>query len=584
MVPPPKKGIAKSIKKSAPTRKIGTVAAKLAAKGVKHPVKKAEELTNWQKFRKGQLDPSNSFGKHIGGFFGGDFGSKLGDMFQGGFRSITGMGDYDTVSAPLMKRGMRLSYKQRAKLHGGKFFKQISGGQYYGSGPMPFVGKMSPRVRHKEFIANVNGTTSFSRITNGISPNNQFLFPWLSKFASNFQQYRIHGMEFYFETTSSDYTATQALGSVMMATQYDVKEKELDDTVQILDHEFSTTSKPNRSFYHPIECKPSLEPLKILYIRDVGEEENSFNTFGKFVYATDGNAGTGIIGRLWVTYDIEFLKPRLPQFGSEPGGFWQIAYGPDTYQTTIVSNLSGGPSTLTGLVPHPLSTMGMTLSYAGTALRITFPKVSSTRRFLVTFDISQFTTGAGATQFNPTTSGATAYSTYSLNEVYTSPAALAASTAYGANAGYLLNFILAAASSDTAMNFYLVPTTSLASFTTANVCITIVELPEAWSHSSVRNSNNFRDLTTILEQPLNKSLVSPSMNHFEMHVSKIKNKKKILLEEIEECKSDSEDESFTTEDMEIPDTNLPVDEHIERLRLELERALHLRSTIEKKAS
>lgn len=79
-------------------------------------------------------------------------------------------------------------------------------------------------------------------------------------------------------------------------------------------YEFSCSGRPSADLLHPIECQPKETPLKQLYVR-IGElpsgEVPQFYDFGAFYFATVGMQAAATIGELWVTYDVEFFKPRL---------------------------------------------------------------------------------------------------------------------------------------------------------------------------------------------------------------------------------------------------------------------------------
>ena len=57
-----------------------------------------------------------------------------------------------------------------------------------------------------------------------INAANPKTFPWLSQIAANYEQYDIEGMVFSADALNSTKTA---LGTVMMATQYDVLDEPL---------------------------------------------------------------------------------------------------------------------------------------------------------------------------------------------------------------------------------------------------------------------------------------------------------------------------------------------------------------------
>jgi len=243
----------------------------------------------------------NYFGESVGGGIGGmvagpagqALGSKIGKGAQQMFRAITGWGDYEIKGNSLMTGGMTPP----------QIINSIDRGGYI--------------VRHREFLGDVLATTAFSlssyRINPGVST-----FPWLSCIADSFEEYKFRGLIFEFKSTSSDAVlstaASSALGTVIMATEYNVLNPNFPNKVSMENYEFANSAKPSECFYHPIECKANLTPISQLYVRSTpvpsGADARLYD-LGNFQIATVGmQAAGGIIGELWVTYEIELYKPK----------------------------------------------------------------------------------------------------------------------------------------------------------------------------------------------------------------------------------------------------------------------------------
>jgi hypothetical protein len=128
-----------------------------------------------------------------------------------------------------------------------------------------------------------------------------------------------------FKSNTTDYAAAGPLGSVGIATNYNVADAKFDNLVEFQNSEFAVVSKPSRNILHAIECHPSIGRGEWLYVRDVDNENPStvqdprFNDFGLLQICTSGLPGTAgqTLGQLWVSYDIEFAKPVLGS--SDPG-------------------------------------------------------------------------------------------------------------------------------------------------------------------------------------------------------------------------------------------------------------------------
>jgi len=170
-------------------------------------------------------------------------------------------------------------------------------------------------IRHREFIGSVTGTTNFTITEYIISPVNQKLCPWLSNLASAYEQYRIHGAIFEYNTTSGSVAATTAIGSVMLATQYNVNDVSFGSKLEMENYEYATDAASNQSFFHGLECAPNevVAPIKFMdsAVRTGAVQDLRESQFGRLTVATVGQPATTEVGEIWLSYEIELLKPRL---------------------------------------------------------------------------------------------------------------------------------------------------------------------------------------------------------------------------------------------------------------------------------
>lgn len=245
-------------------------------------------------------------GAAVGGL-AGPKGAMIGGMIGKGISTITGRGDYVVRSNTLRREGGVLT-----------------------TGVPKFVSNTSRNVRiqHRECFGAVSSPTNainFNSSTYSINPGNEVLFPWLSSIASNYEKYKIHGAVVYFESSSSDYAASGALGNVIIATNYNSAEIPWSDDISMLNSEFAVAGKPSFNLAHPLECSPLYGGQDdYLYVRDAAAISGSTTVdprlydFGLLQVATRGlSAAVGTeLGRLWVTYDIEFVRPLINPSGS----------------------------------------------------------------------------------------------------------------------------------------------------------------------------------------------------------------------------------------------------------------------------
>jgi len=243
---------------------------------------------------------------HGRGGYWGDLGKRLGGHLGGVADEVVGIG----------------------KVLTGRGRYQVKRNSIYESGRPPTImnTKHSSIIRHCDYIADVVGSPGFSITQYAINPGVFATFPWLSQMASMYEQYIVRGMIFEFRSTSADAVASTntALGTVIMATEYNSNLPAFANKMQMENHEYSTSVCPDRSAIHPVECARSRTVLDELYIRTSTSNNAGTTTvapsnytpllydLGQFYLATVGMQAAATVGELWVSYEIEFLKPTIP--------------------------------------------------------------------------------------------------------------------------------------------------------------------------------------------------------------------------------------------------------------------------------
>jgi hypothetical protein len=258
-----------------------------------------------------KIVPSGTFakvGKMAGGKAAGmlpapgsnKIGSSLGGYLGGKLAQILGFGSYTVKANTLLTEGGRLSEGQEIPM-----FKN------YGH---------ETRVSHREFLGELvtpASPTVFNNTTYRINAANPVLFPWLAPIASNYQQYRFNGLVVEFKTLSSDITAGGALGSVILATNYDVVDVPFSTKITMENSEYAISAKPSLSQLHAVECDPEQVANNLYYCRSSADGSSTadarFYDLGLLQIATSGlpsSAGT-VLGELWISYDVSLLKPII---------------------------------------------------------------------------------------------------------------------------------------------------------------------------------------------------------------------------------------------------------------------------------
>jgi hypothetical protein len=176
-------------------------------------------------------------------------------------------------------------------------------------------------VRHREYLGDIHTNSSsageFQIQGFQIQPADGATFPWLSTIAQNFEQYRLRGMVFETKSTSANAlgSTNTALGSIMMATQYDSLRPPFANEQQMLNHQWSTSARQSQSIIHAIECAAHDNVLSELYTRSGQLPEGAdlrMYDFGTLYVATIGSQATNVnIAQLWCTYEIELITPQI---------------------------------------------------------------------------------------------------------------------------------------------------------------------------------------------------------------------------------------------------------------------------------
>ncbi len=187
-----------------------------------------------------------------------------------------------------------------------------------GSIPMMHNEGQSIIVRHKEFVGEIVGSQSFTvQRTIALNPGLASSFPWLSKVAAAYQEYRIRGMVFHYipSSGSSVGSTNTALGTIMFQTTYRASDSAPANKLEMLNEYCSNEVVPSDTLAHPIECDPAENPFNIQYIRSTavpaGDTPLSYD-LGVTHIATSGMQVDGkTIGDVWVTYEVEFKKPQV---------------------------------------------------------------------------------------------------------------------------------------------------------------------------------------------------------------------------------------------------------------------------------
>jgi hypothetical protein len=179
----------------------------------------------------------------------------------------------------------------------------------------------------REFFCNVNGSGSTAwaiqqsfNINAGLASS----LPLLSQTGMNFEEVEWMSLVVIYEAVSGSITTTQALGSVSLATQYDLQDPAFSTEQEMLDYEYATVTKPDCDCIHPIECDPRQNASARFFTRTgllnnttttVDARYNAYD-LGRFSVALSGCSApvSATLGKLYWVGKVRFYKPKLYQW------------------------------------------------------------------------------------------------------------------------------------------------------------------------------------------------------------------------------------------------------------------------------
>jgi len=188
-------------------------------------------------------------------------------------------------------------------------------------------------IRFQEYLADVITSATPGAFNNTswiLNAANRDSFPFLAQVAANYEQYQFEGLIYEFRSTSADAlnSTNTALGSVMMATQYDYADVPFTSKAEMLNYEYSNSVKPSENCLHMVECAPNQNVLPMLYTLDGSVPANADSRLyhlGRFQIATIGFQAASVrIGEIHVTYQVRLLKPKIYSALGLDNDMWRI--------------------------------------------------------------------------------------------------------------------------------------------------------------------------------------------------------------------------------------------------------------------
>lgn len=293
-----------SMAKATPEQAMNRTAAGFTGMGAYRSKRRRGRMSKRKRLPRGGYW-GDRFGRMVGSLVGaGDqgaaFGDKAGDWLQSKLPSWIGGG----------------AYRGRGAYVGNSLINPIDGDTNVVrmQSSMDETGALT--VVHREYVTDVQSNSSFINIPQLVNPTNTNLFPFLSQFACNFEEYEFMQLVFEYRTVTTDNAVnTNQLGSIIMVCNSNAAAAPFVNKVNMMQYEGSQSCPVYHNMMFGVECDPRKTNDTTLYVppygqTPVGEDPKSYH-LGLFQYAINQASATGQIGELWANYTVVLRKPKF---------------------------------------------------------------------------------------------------------------------------------------------------------------------------------------------------------------------------------------------------------------------------------
>jgi len=218
-----------------------------------------------------------------------------------------------------MGQAARVLRPNAATIHGSGDY--VTNDIVHSSNSMPSkkgnAGVPMTKFTHSEYITDlvvpaVPANFSVSRFS--INAADTATFPWLSRLASLYTKYKFTKLLFEFRSNTSNYSSAGALGTVVMAPQYNT-DAQLFTNKQLMEAAtHAVSSAPSNSVLMGFECAKA-DNINQWYVvlNDNNIARSNLTDMGSIAVATSGLPGTAgtSLGELWVHYTCELIEPYI---------------------------------------------------------------------------------------------------------------------------------------------------------------------------------------------------------------------------------------------------------------------------------
>lgn len=185
---------------------------------------------------------------------------------------------------------------------------------------MGFKTGESVMVHNREFLGDVITSANageFSIQEFLLNPANALTFPVLSSIAMGYEEFIFHGLIVEIVSSSSNYAATGALGTMVVAYSANPNAPSFINKTQMENSANAISARFDRNMLYGVECAKDGNTQNSYFVDVVSGTPlpASATTMGKLTIATapaSGYATNSVVAEMHITYLCEFRKPRAP--------------------------------------------------------------------------------------------------------------------------------------------------------------------------------------------------------------------------------------------------------------------------------
>lgn len=166
------------------------------------------------------------------------------------------------------------------------------------------------RIVHREFIADLQTTATFSTYSGSLNPGLSGLFPWLSRLAPMFESYSFRRLKFHVVPMCSSTTA----GQIFMAIDYDAADAAPSSKTEMMSYAGATPMGLWQPFSMAATGRDENTLGRRRFVRAGDVPTNTdIKTYdvGSLFVGSAGAAGTATTSSLYVEYDVDLYTPQF---------------------------------------------------------------------------------------------------------------------------------------------------------------------------------------------------------------------------------------------------------------------------------